>query len=101
MNPVALLNRLFALICSIRSPPLAARPRWADNVPTFSLTRLDTMKTGMNLLLWTTHVTDEHFPLIARLKKAGFDGVELPLFEGDKAHYTRIATELKNNGLGC
>ena len=22
------------------------------------------MKTGMNLLLWTTHVTEEHFPLI-------------------------------------
>jgi D-psicose/D-tagatose/L-ribulose 3-epimerase len=59
------------------------------------------MKTGMNLLLWTTHVTDEHFPLIAKLKKAGFDGVELPLFEGDKAHYTRVAAELKNNGLGC
>ena len=35
------------------------------------------MKTGMNLLLWTTHVTAEHFPLFAELKKTGFDGVEL------------------------
>ena len=26
------------------------------------------MKTGMNLLLWTTHVTAEHFPLLAKLK---------------------------------
>jgi D-psicose/D-tagatose/L-ribulose 3-epimerase len=59
------------------------------------------MKYGMNLLLWTTHVTAEHFPLLAKLKQAGFDGVELPLFEGDEAHYKKIAQELKNLGLGC
>ena len=59
------------------------------------------MKTGMNLLLWTTHVTSEHFPLFAKLKETGFDGVELPVFEGDAAHYREIATELKNQGLEC
>src|SRR6266705_2812365 len=59
------------------------------------------MKYGMNLLLWTTHVTAEHFPILARLKQAGFDGVELPLFEGDAAHYRKIAAELGNQGLGC
>jgi D-psicose/D-tagatose/L-ribulose 3-epimerase len=59
------------------------------------------MKTGMNLLLWTTHVGEQHFPLFAKLKQAGFDGVELPLFEGDAAHYRKIAGELKNQGLGC
>ncbi|MGH7173616.1 MAG: sugar phosphate isomerase/epimerase family protein [Gemmataceae bacterium] len=59
------------------------------------------MKTGMNLLLWTTHVTDEHFPLFAKLKKVGYDGVEIPLFAGDAAHYQRIRKELDNNGLGC
>ena len=59
------------------------------------------MKTGMNLLLWTTHVTQEHFPIIARLKKAGYDGVELPVFEGDADHYKGIARELRNQGLGC
>jgi D-psicose/D-tagatose/L-ribulose 3-epimerase len=59
------------------------------------------MKTGMNLLLWTTHVTAEHFPLLAKLKAAGFDGVEIPLFEGDAAHFKTIAAELKKNGLGC
>src|SRR5262245_36476027 len=57
------------------------------------------MKTGMNLLLWTTHVTQDHFPLLARLKEAGFDGVELPLFEGDAAHYKKIGQELKNLSL--
>ena len=43
------------------------------------------MKYGMNLLLWTTHVTSELFPLLGQLKRAGYDGVELPLFEGDAA----------------
>ncbi len=59
------------------------------------------MKTGMNLLLWTTHVTDSLFPLLGKLKATGFDGVEIPLFEGDAAHYKTIAAELKKQGLGC
>jgi D-psicose/D-tagatose/L-ribulose 3-epimerase len=59
------------------------------------------MKTGMNLLLWTTHVTREHFPLFAKLKQAGFDGVEIPLFAGDASHYQSIRKELDNHGLGC
>jgi D-psicose/D-tagatose/L-ribulose 3-epimerase len=59
------------------------------------------MRTGMNLLLWTAHVGEEHFPLFAKLKQAGFDGVELPLFGGDKAHYQRVRKELDNHGLGC
>jgi D-psicose/D-tagatose/L-ribulose 3-epimerase len=59
------------------------------------------MKTGMNLLLWSTHVTQEHFPLFAKLKKTGFDGVEVPLFEGDAAHYKAVRKELDNHGLGC
>jgi D-psicose/D-tagatose/L-ribulose 3-epimerase len=59
------------------------------------------MKTGMNMLLWATHVTAEHFPLFAKLKKAGFDGVEIPLFAGDANHYKSIRKELDNHGLGC
>jgi len=59
------------------------------------------MKTGMNLLLWTTHVTEELFPLMAKLKQTGFDGVEIPLFEGDANHYKKVAAELKKQGLGC
>jgi D-psicose/D-tagatose/L-ribulose 3-epimerase len=59
------------------------------------------MKTGMNLLLWTTHVTSELFPTLAKLKKAGFDGVEIPLFEGDADHYKAIRKELDNQGLGA
>jgi D-psicose/D-tagatose/L-ribulose 3-epimerase len=59
------------------------------------------MRTGMNFLLWTTHVTEEHFPLFAKLKHTGFDGVELPLFGGDKSHYQKVRKELDNLGLAC
>src|SRR5258706_16455125 len=59
------------------------------------------MKTGMNLLLWNTHITQEHFPLLGKLKATGFDGVEIPLFEGDANHYKAIAVELKKQGLAC
>jgi D-psicose/D-tagatose/L-ribulose 3-epimerase len=59
------------------------------------------MKIGMNLLLWTGHVTAEHFPILGKLKHVGFDGVELPIFDGDVAHYKLIRKELDNQGLGC
>ncbi len=48
------------------------------------------MKTGMNLLLWTSHVTAEHFPILKDLKKAGYDTVEIPMFEGDPQHYRML-----------
>jgi len=59
------------------------------------------MKLGFNLLLWTTHVTDEHFPLLEKLKATGYDGVEIPIFEGDPAHYESVAKALSDNGLDC
>jgi len=36
------------------------------------------MKIGFNMLLWTTHVTKEHLPILETLKKVGYDGVEIP-----------------------
>lgn len=59
------------------------------------------MKTGMNLLLWTGLVTEEHFPLLGKIKAAGFDGVELPVFEGEVKHYEMLGRELKKQGLKC
>ena len=55
----------------------------------------------MNMLLWTTHVTAEHFPQLERIKAAGFDGVEIPLFEGDDAHFEDLRKELDKQGLAC
>ncbi|HEX6112397.1 MAG TPA: hypothetical protein VFZ10_08820, partial [Geminicoccaceae bacterium] len=59
------------------------------------------MKTGFNLLLWTTHVGPAHFPLFEKLKAAGYDGVEIPLFEGGVAHFKQAGRAIRDNGLGC
>lgn len=59
-------------------------------------------KLGMNMLLWTDDVGEEHFPLFAELKKAGYDGVEIPLLvKRDPSHYVKVRRALDDNGLGC
>lgn len=57
------------------------------------------MKYGMNLLLWTSGVTEEHFPLLEQIKSWGYDGVELPMFEFDIAANQKIGDQLKQLGL--
>lgn len=57
------------------------------------------MLLGFNMLLWSTHVTDEHFPLLGKIKATGYDGVEMPLFEGTPDIYERVGREIKNAGL--
>jgi D-psicose/D-tagatose/L-ribulose 3-epimerase len=57
------------------------------------------MKIGMNLLLWATFVDDEHIGVLEKIKVAGYDGVEIPIFEGDDAHYQRLRKTLDRIGL--
>ena len=58
------------------------------------------MKIGINLLLWTGHVTDGHFPAIEKIKRIGFDGVEVPVFDvSNPAHYRALARRLDDIGL--
>ncbi len=57
------------------------------------------MKAGFNLLLWTAHVTPKHRGIMENIKKAGFDGVEIPMFEGDPDHYARLGEMLDGIGL--
>src|SRR5258707_4175700 len=52
------------------------------------------MKIGMNLLLWPTQVTEEHYPHLEKIKSTGFDGVEIPIFGGDEAHYQKLRKKL-------
>lgn len=59
------------------------------------------MKTGFNMLLWTPFVTREHFSLFEKLKQTGYDGVEIPLFNGDAAHYREVGKALEDIGLAC
>jgi len=58
------------------------------------------MKLGMNLLLWTDDPTQESFfPVIARLKKLGFHGVELPIFNLDVKRWAALGKKLDALGL--
>ncbi len=58
------------------------------------------MKIGFNTLLWSGHMTEEHFPIFEKLKAAGYDGVEIPLFDiSDPDHFTKIGQVAKDNGL--
>lgn len=57
------------------------------------------MKIGMNLLLWTDHVAEAHRPTFERLKSQGFDGVEIPLFQLEAAHYQQVGRWLDEAGL--
>lgn len=57
------------------------------------------MKTGFNLLLWTGHVTAEHTPILKGIKKAGYDTVEIPIFEGTPDYFARLGDQLDKIGL--
>lgn len=58
------------------------------------------MKIGMNMLLWTNHVTEEHYPIIDELKATGYDGIELYMGEADVSHYTLLGNHFADLGLG-
>ncbi|WP_013626451.1 sugar phosphate isomerase/epimerase family protein [Rubinisphaera brasiliensis] len=58
------------------------------------------MKFGMNLLLWTATVTEEHFPLLEDVKSWGYDGVELPMFDFDLERNKKVGAKLDELGLG-
>jgi D-psicose/D-tagatose/L-ribulose 3-epimerase len=60
------------------------------------------MRIGINLLLWTAHVSQEHLPLFAKLKAAGYDGIEIPVMDvSDPAHFTMLGRIARDHGLDC
>jgi D-psicose/D-tagatose/L-ribulose 3-epimerase len=56
-------------------------------------------KLGFNLLVWTASVSDEHFPIVDRLKKIGYDGIEICNGHQDPAAYRRLGAHLRNVGM--
>ncbi|MET2984866.1 sugar phosphate isomerase/epimerase family protein [Aureibaculum conchae] len=58
------------------------------------------MKIGMNMLLWTNHVTEEHYTIVDNLKETGYDGIELFLGEGDINHYTKLGSHFSSIDMG-
>lgn len=57
------------------------------------------MKIGFCMFLWTTHVGRKHEALLKDLKATGYDGVEIPIFEGSPDDYRRLGDMLDRLGL--
>jgi D-psicose/D-tagatose/L-ribulose 3-epimerase len=60
------------------------------------------MKLGMNMLLWTTDVSGpEYGPVFEMLKDAGYDGIEVPIFEADMQKLEQVGRRLDALGLSA
>ncbi len=57
------------------------------------------MRIGFCMFLWTTHVGAAHEALLRDLEQAGYDGVEIPVFEGVPDDYARLGALLDAIGL--
>jgi len=56
------------------------------------------MKLGMNMLLWSTDVCDAQFdPVFEMLKDAGYDGVEIPIFDREVEKYADLPGAARPN----
>lgn len=57
------------------------------------------MKIGFCMFLWTTNVTKKHEALLKDIKATGYDGVEIPIFEGTPDDFARLGAMLDKIGL--
>lgn len=57
------------------------------------------MKIGFCMFLWTTNVSTKHRALLKDIKATGYDGVEIPIFEGTPDDYKRLGEMLDKIGL--
>lgn len=58
-------------------------------------------KIGFNLLVWNAVANRDLFPLVERLRKIGFDGVEFSMGNRDASFYPEIGKLLGDLGMGC
>jgi D-psicose/D-tagatose/L-ribulose 3-epimerase len=57
------------------------------------------MKYGINLYLWAEDMHDGLMPVLERLKRIGYDGVEVPIFDLDQKKWMLWAKRLDDLGL--
>ena len=57
------------------------------------------MKLGINLYLWADDMHDGLMPVLESLKRIGYDGVEVPIFDLDEAGWARWGQRLDELGL--
>jgi D-psicose/D-tagatose/L-ribulose 3-epimerase len=53
----------------------------------------------MNLLLWTDNLTEAHRPVLEMLKRQGYDGVEVPVFDLNPDKFAALGLWLDDLGL--
>ncbi len=56
-------------------------------------------KIGMNLLLWGTEIDESLFPVLDEIKSAGYDGVEIPIFNTNADSWKSWRIKLDELGL--
>jgi D-psicose/D-tagatose/L-ribulose 3-epimerase len=59
------------------------------------------MRIGFNLLVVGTRIGVEHAALLEEIKSCGYDGVEVPVFEGAVSHYWELGRLLRDLGLAA
>jgi D-psicose/D-tagatose/L-ribulose 3-epimerase len=59
------------------------------------------MKFGVNLFIWTANFQASQLSLLTRIKAAGFDGVEIPMFRGREFPVADVRRVLADTGLEC
>ncbi|MBC8330068.1 MAG: sugar phosphate isomerase/epimerase [Planctomycetes bacterium] len=57
------------------------------------------MRLGINLLLWTGHVGEQHRPVLEFLRETGYGLVEIPVMSGAVEHYAELGRWLDELGL--
>ena len=57
------------------------------------------MKYGINLYLWADDMHDSLMPVLEKLKRIGYDGVEVPIFDLDQTKWKLWAQRLDDLGL--
>ncbi len=57
------------------------------------------MKLGINTFIWSAEFTEAQLPLLPRIKQAGFDGIEVGIFDPSRFDAAMVRRELNNHGL--
>ncbi len=59
------------------------------------------MKFGANTFIWADHFGKEQIPLLETVKRAGFDGIEIPLIEPEQTRDRDVRRAIEEHGLEC
>ena len=51
------------------------------------------------MLLWTNHITEQHYSILDKIKETGFDGIEAPMGKGNTSYYRDLGNHLSSMGL--